>query len=441
MLSRSNSFLMTYLLRRFSLTACLICACAFGYSQDGQQLLNLPGLSASNVYQPAYMTPMGENIWRVGIDFGGNYFSNSIPSAWLNQEDGFIDEAEKTQFLDAFSERSDIWSSVNGQLQIQREWKGNTFSLGYSQGFDLKATIPGGDLPELILNGNAAYQGQTKDGADLVFQNSNTRSLQLGFARAFGPNDQIRWGIMVNPIQGINGTFLDVNQASLYTGPAGDSLFLAADYETFDATSGFGVSLNTGIDWKVNDVLRISAGVNNLGWVNWQGNSRVVNASFGTGGVDAGPLFRDLFPLNDSLFRLDTLNQMFLPDSEAGEFRQNLLPSFFAGLGANLDQIDLFGAVRWQQWLDGRTLPAAFLSGSYSFGRLNDEGPFYKYRIGLNLSSDQWQAFGIGAMGSAAFPVGDTWITVFAVADQLNGYLSPESGTASSVRGGIMIVL
>lgn len=431
---------MTHFFRRFSLTACLILGFVSVYTQDGQQLLNLPGFSASNIFQPAYMTPLGENVWRIGLDFGVSYLSNAIPSTWLNQEDGFIDATEKTQFLDAFSERTDLWSSINGQVQVQREWNGNTFSLGYRQGFDLKATIPGEDLPQLILNGNAGYQGQTKNGSDLIFQNINTRSLQLGYARTFGPDDQIRWGIMVSPLQGINGTFLDINQASLYTGPAGDSVFLAANYDTFDATSGFGISLNTGVDWKLNDVLRISAGVNNLGFLNWQGNSRQVNASFGTAGVDAGPLFRDLFPLNDSLFRLDTLNQMFLPDAEAAEFRQNLLPSFFAGIGANLGQINLFGAVRWQQWLDGRTIPSAFLSGIYRFGA-KEGASSYRYRVGLTFSSDPWQALGIGAMGSAAVPIGESWITVFVVADQLNGYLSPDTGTRSSVRGGVVVML
>lgn len=429
-------------IQRFSPIIFLLVFSIHGFSQGYQQLLNNPGLPAATSIQPAYLAPLMEGALRISIDGGTSYQSTAIPLNWLNQDDQFLDETEKIQLLDAIDGREDLWSNLSGQILIQKNIKGHRLSIGFSQNIDLKATIPNGDLAELALYGNAGFQNQTKSGQDLQLLNSTTRNLQLGYARTFGASGQIRWGVNVNGIQGVNISQFDLQNASLYTGPDGDSVLLQATYGNFNGNSGWGFSAATGLEWKINQVLRVNAAISNLGMINWSGSGRSVNASFGTSGVDAGPLFRDLFPLNDSLFRLDTLNQQFLPDQTEQDYAQSLLPRGHIGIGYSYDQWDLFGAIHWQAWLGNAVIPAASLSAMYSFQKTTPSGISQDaFSLGLNFSTNQWQTLGLGAMAKGVIPVGDDFITIYAMADQLQAYLSPENGTAGSVRGGILYLL
>lgn len=433
---------MNRFIQRFSLIIFLLVFSLTGFAQGYQQLLNNPGLPAATSIQPAYLAPLMEGALRISIDGGTRYQSTAIPLNWLNQEDQFLDETEKSDLLNAIDGREDIWSDFSGQLLIQKNIKGHRLSIGFSQNIDLKAAIPNGDLAELALYGNAGFQNQTKSGQDLQLMNSTMRSLTLGYARTFGSSEQIRWGVNVSGIQGVNISQFDLQNASLYTGADGDSILVQAAYENFNGNSGWGVSVATGVEWKINQSLRVNAAISNVGVVNWNGSGRSVNASFGTSGIDAGPLFRDLFPLNDSLFRLDTLNQQFLPDQTEQSYSQSLLPRGHIGVGYSYEQWDLFGAIHWQAWLGERVIPGASLSAMYSLQKTSTYGsPEDVFSVGLNFSMDQWQRPGLGAMAKGVLSIGDDFITIYAMADQLQAYLSPENGTSGSVRGGILYLL
>lgn len=433
---------MNRFIQRFSLIIFLLVFSLTGFAQGYQQLLNNPGLPAATTIQPAYLAPLMEGALRISIDGGTRYQSTAIPLSWLNQEDQFLDETEKSDLLNAIDGREDIWSDFSGQLLIQKNIKGHRLSIGFSQIIDLKATVPNGELAELALYGNAGFQNQTKSGQDLQLINSTMRNLTLGYARTFGSSEQIRWGVNVSGIQGVNISQFDLQNASLYTGPDGDSILVQAAYENFNGNSGWGVSVATGVEWKINQSLRVNAAISNVGIVNWNGSGRSVNASFGTSGIDAGPLFRDLFPLNDSLFRLDTLNQQFLPDQTEQSYSQSLLPRGHIGVGYSYEQWDLFGAIHWQAWLGERVIPGASLSAMYSFQKTStSSSPQDVFSIGLNFSTNQWQRLGLGAMAKGVISIGDDFITIYAMADQLQAYLSPENGTAGSVRGGILYLL
>lgn len=431
-------------IQRFSLIIFLLVLSINGFSQGYQQLLNNPGLPAATSIQPAYLAPLMEGALRISIDGGTRFQSTAIPLSWINQEDQFLDGTEKAQLLDAIDGREDLWSNVSGQVFVQKNIKGHRLSIGFSQIIDLKATIPDGELAELALYGNAGFQNQTKSGQDLQLLNSTTRNLQLGYARTFGASEQIRWGVTLSGIQGVNISQFDLQNASLFTGPDGDSILLQAEYDNFNGASGWGIAAATGLEWKINHSLRINAAISNIGLVNWNGSGRSVSASFGTSGIDAGPLFQDLFPLNDSLFRLDTLNQQFLPDPTEQTYSQSLLPRGHIGVGYSYGQLDLFGAIHWQAWLGEKAIPGASLSAMYSFQKTST----YTYgssqdvfSVGLNFSTNQWQRLGLGAMAKGVIPLGNDFITIYAMADQLQAYLTPENGTAGSLRGGILYLL
>lgn len=429
-------------IQRFSLIIFLLVFSINGFSQGYQQLLNNPGLPAATTIQPAYLAPLMEGPLRISIDGGTRFHSTAIPLSWVNQEDQFLDGTEKAQLLNAIDGREDLWSDFSGQILVQKNIKGHRLSIGFSQIIDLKATIPDEELAELALYGNAGFQNQTKSGQDLQLLNSTTRTLQLGYARTFGASEQIRWGVTVSGIQGVNISQFDLQNASLFTGPDGDSILLQAEYDNFNGTSGWGVAAATGLEWKINQSLRINAAISNIGLINWNGSGRSVSASFGTSGIDAGPLFQDLFPLNDSLFRLDTLNQQFLPDPTEQTYSQSLLPRGHIGVGYSYEQLDLFGAIHWQAWVGNRVIPGASLSAMYSFQKKSTYGsPQDVLSLGLNFSTNQWQQFGIGAMVKGVVPLGNDFITIYAMADQLQSYLTPDSGTAGSLRGGILYLL
>lgn len=433
---------MNRFIQRFSLTIFLLVFSLHGFSQGYQQLLNNPGLPVATSIQPAYLAPLMEGPLRISIDAGTRYQSTAIPLGWLNQEDQFLDETEKSQLLNAIDGREDLWSNFSGQIFLQKNIKGHRLSIGFSQIIDLKATIPNGELAELALYGNAGFQNQTKTGQDLQLLNSTIRNLQLGYARTFGSSEQIRWGINVTGIQGVNVSQFDLKDASLYTGPNGDSLLLQTSYENFNGNSGLGVAVATGLEWKINTNLRINAAISNTGLINWAGSGRTVNASFGTSGIDAGSLFRDLFPLNDSLFRLDTLNQQFIPDQREQSYTQSLLPRGHVGMGYSYDNWDFFGAIHWQAWLGERVIPGASLSAMYSLQKTSASGsPQDVLSVGLNFSTNQWQSLGLGAMAKGVVQVGDDYLTIYAMADQLQAYFSPDQGTAGSIRGGILYLL
>ncbi len=416
-----------------------------GYGQGDQLMIANSGLSASNPLQPAHLAPLGPGATRVGIDFGTHFFSTDIRYGWLDQPDQFLNEAEKSAIIDALAERSDLWVGAAGQVQVQRNIEGHRLSLGYRQGLDLKASIDGQDLARLVLNGNAPYQGQTLAGEDLRFQRVTTRELQLGYARAHGDREQFRWGIHFSGIQGISGQFFQVNPSSLYTGPDGDSVLLNADYEEFAGQSGWGFSGAAGVEYQINPMLRVQAALGNLGSIRWRGSGRMVDASFGSAGIEGGPLFRHVTSLNDSLFELDTLNQLFLPNRSEGSYVQRLLPRGHVAAAVRMNHWEVMGSVLFQQWLDGRVLPGASLSVMYGFFKeggmadINSQMPFL--RLGANLSMNQWQQFGLGAVARGFLHLADShFLSLYAMADQLQAWVMPQSGTAGSVRVGVMYV-
>lgn len=434
---------MNCFIQRFSLCTLLLAFSTHGFSQGIQQLLNTPGLPASTTIQPAYLAPLMDGPLRISLDAGSQYQSTTIPMGWLNQDDSFLDDTEKNDLIGAIDGSEDLWSDFSGQLLVQKQIKGHNLSIGLRQVVDIKATLTGSNLAELALYGNASFQDQTKSGQEVQLLNSTTRQLQIGYGRSFGQHDQIRWGATLTGIQGASMSRFDLQHASLYTGPDGDSVLLEAAYESFNGTSGLGFSVGTGIEWKINSSLRAQAAISNLGLINWNGTGRSVDASFGTSGIDAGPLFSELFPLNDSLFRLDTLNQQFLPDPSEQSYTQRLLPQGHIGVGYRYQQLSLFGSVHWQAWLYNRIIPSAAISAMYGFGKAGEKesSGYDVFSIGGTLSTSQWQTFGVGAMAKGVLEIGDDFLTIYVMADQLQAYLMPDQGTSGSVRGGILYLL
>ncbi len=425
------------------LTILVVCVILplLGRSQDIQQMIALPGLTAGTTAQPAHLAPLAEGVFRVGIDGGTQYHSTAFPYGFLSQPDGFLDEAEKLNWIAALSDRNDFRSTSGGQIQIQTKFRGHSLSLGYAQNIDLAAVVRGNELAELALMGNVAFQGQTVTGQGVALQLGRSQQLQLGYARSWGKEGQLRTGIHLGLIHGMNFQSFQLEELNLYTALDADSVSLQTAYQLFEGNNGWGAAATLGIDWKITPQWHVEAAAGNVGGIRWNGEGREVDAFLGTAGIDGGPLFRNILPLSDSLFRLDTLNELFLPAMVAASQTQQLLPRGHVGLRYTLPHWNFFGAFHWQYALQSRVIPTGAVSVQYLFTEAAHPD-IELAALGIHLSSSPWQALGLGAMARGRIRLNDQrFLMLYVMADHLQGWVLPEEGRAVSLRGGIQYVI
>lgn len=158
-----------------------------------------------------------------------------------------------------------------------------TFSDVFSNRFDYSK-----DFIDLIWNGNAKFAGSYANLNNVRLNSTYYRSLTFGYTREI--ND--KWTIGVRPkiLFGLLNVTTKTAQASLYTDPNGFELSGNVKYDVY--TSGyiedtsdnsvlingkdilnlknFGLGLDAGVSYKVNDKLTLSANIKDLGYIRWK---------------------------------------------------------------------------------------------------------------------------------------------------------------------------
>ena len=110
-------------------------------------------------------------------------------------------------------------------------------------------------------------------------------------------------------------------------------------------------------------------------------------------------------------------------------------------MGFHQGPVRIFGAFHLQQWMGGEYLPSGSLSAMYGISKSSDSSVDVA-SFGLNVSSSRWQAFGFGAMAKGVISIGENqFVTLYLMADHLQGLVTPDTGRALSVRGGLLYVI
>lgn len=420
---------------------CMACFALTGLAvaQSPRQILLPSAYPAQMTVHPAMLASMAEGVIRVGVDGQFQFANTAVPFSWFDQADGFLDTDDKNTLIDGIQGRERLFSELGGQVQVQYGHStGTAFSVGYAQWQTIAGSLADADLARVALNGNASYQGQTLAGENAYFSQTRHQELQLGMAKALGL--KVHLGAQLALINGQSGRFAELTSFSLYTGPLGDSVRLAANYLDRIGEQAWGGHLALSGTWLISDRLNLEAGVHQLGFLRWQGTERTADASYGTSGLDGGPLFDNLFPFSDSLFRLDSLTQLFLPDPVDASWTRNFLPQAFVGVRWKSDNFKALALLQGQSWPDGQWVPTVSLSALYQVNKPKDS--YYELgSIGLSMSSSPWQPLGLGIMAKGVIPVvANQYVHLFVFADDLQGWVL-SSGRAASVRAGLMYVI
>jgi len=186
-------------------------------------------------------------------------------------------------------------------------WKDFYFTLSVSDYLDLNA-LYSDDLVNLLVHGNASQVGKNVNVAPSFLKMTHYRQYSMGAAWDF--DSQWNFGARINVVMGKSNIYTKTLDASLYTAENtyfltpetnmeintsipegwvnGDGIKLTSDYLFYGG--GFGLSLDLGATYELNDEFSFSASVLDLGYVEFDRNLKnyyTHNESFTFEGIDA----------------------------------------------------------------------------------------------------------------------------------------------------------
>jgi len=387
---------------------------AIGQQELGTHFMNV---WQSNISNPSLMNKnritiglpsVYANLHNTGFSF--NDIFEEIPgtdSLRLNMDDA-ISNLKSDNFLN-FQTQVD-WFSVGfrtSKFQIggSFSWK-SSFYVNYPK-----------EMLDIFWNGNAKYIGETINIAP-DFQAYSYA--ELGINGAFNITDNITVGARLKYLSGIVDISNDLSkqEATIYTDPqyyqvtlGTNYAFNSSSYPIIDSTitnvngntqfdyfklfgNNTGIAGDLGLTMRFADNIQLSAGVADLGFINWSSNLRnyKTEGSFTYNGIEFNPLVD-----NDSLsFDAigDTIVDIF--DVQVNQsnitYKTNLPTKIHISGQYELPMKLTLGLLLYGELYREQFLPAVALSARKEFGDIFSVGGIYAYRnrsplnLGLNAA-------------------------------------------------------
>lgn len=391
-------------------------------------------LAASQRFNPAYLQDGEFSTFRISSSADGWVGNSDTPIKGLFAENGYITEETKLRMLDNMSGRVTLGGGYQFDL-LNFNYKVNNwvFGLNISDRLVAAGQVNNPNTIGLILRGNGPYADTTVSDEQIFARMMHTREIGLAAATSFS-DGKIKVGGRLGLLLGNNMIDARINNYSLYTGPLGSEIDLIANYQLnlpekssnvgFLESQGMGVSLDLGGTYEVNEKLRLSAAILDLGVVSWNAKQYQADVNINFEGVSISSLFADSIP-EEIEAAVDSLQDLLLPDSSLQ--KQTYSTGMSIRLGGrykigNKGQLNLFvaysplkttiyndiprvSAVYTHEVIDGLKL-----SGSLSGGGLQTVGfgAMASYRLGLSgdkmaidfsLGGDDLLGFGVGSVG------------------------------------------
>jgi hypothetical protein len=229
---------------------------------------------------------------------------------------------------------------------------------------------------------------------------TTTRESKLGFT-----TDADDFGLAVDMDYQANMTFPQINYDSLFNGGKvefDNDALLQDGYRYLMNNRGYSIDL--GGSWLLMDRFHFSAAVNDIGYIDWNGNPGNLRAkgSFSFEGFDVTPYFTDeknWDELSEEL--MDSLKGAFTFETTQVAYRQWLNPTVYAGFGIVTFGKDQASVLLRNKFYKGLWYPKLTLSYNLRVGRvLNvaasyglERGSLANIGVGLGVKLGPMQYF------------------------------------------------
>lgn len=424
-------------------------------SVSGQQELGTHFMNVlqSNISNPSIMNKSRitiglpsayANFYNTGFSFNDIFEEIPGDSLRLNMDDA-VENLKDNNLLN-FQTQID-WFSIG--------FRTNKFQIGgsFSWKSSFYANYPK-EMLDVFWNGNAKYIDETINIAP-DFQAYSYA--ELGLNGAFNITDNITIGGRLKYLSGIVdiSNVLSATEATIYTDPqyyqvtlTTDYAFNSSSYPILDSTitnfngstqfdyfqlfgTNTGLAADLGLTMRFADKIQVSAGVADVGYINWASNLRNYNTkgSYTFSGVEFNPLID-----NDSIsFSAigDTLVEVFdvkVSQSNVG-YTTNLPTKIHLSGQYELPTKLTLGVLLYGELYREQFIPAVALSVRKEFGDLFSIGGIYAYR--------QFSPLNLGI--NAAVKLGP--VQVFLASDNVVPLFTPYSSKNFNGRAGINILL
>lgn len=420
----------------------LFASLAFGFStqlahaQFGLQVGQMRESAWSQRFQPANIAEGEFEHFRYSGQATGWFGNTDARIAGVFGENGYITNATKERLLEDIEGEEQITAGYNLNLaNVNVKIKGHPFAFSLDQDLSVSAHMANENTLGILLRGNRPYAGLTVSDDDLWATYTHTRTLGIASAWKF---DKLSFGARLNLIQGLNYTHLEQASYSLYTAPDGAQVTLNADYDLYGSEgrgffkfNGFGAGADLGVAYEVNEKLRLDAAVIGAGFTQWKGIHVADQVSIDWEGISINSLIEDSLPevLEQ---QADSLRGLIFPDTVDGN--KLLLLPFQVRIGGTY-QISDNGTLGLQlvyvPMRTGPITPLPVVNVSYRHNIIQG------LVLGANAYFGGGDAFGVGAVGAYAIPVGSVHINLLAGSDNLLGFVASNFGRGFSAYGGI----
>jgi hypothetical protein len=353
------------------------------FSQESLMLHAMREVPQSGMANPAYVPPYSAHfsflIPNLAAAAGHSGF------AW---NDLFIRQANdslKLDFSNAIAKMKEK-NYLNSSVWVQPF----SFGLRFGQNYinlssrvraDITFQYPR-ELFELLDQGNEAFIGRQVSLDNLKFIGTAWVENSVGYTRQI--NDAFSAGFRFKLINGLANAHLAKNQLSLYTDDDMYDLTVESDFLLYTSypteaefyypkSQGFGIDL--GLTWKLADGLLLSAGVIDLGRINWRENQvnykSKENSAFTFSGLDLNDFFNTDDDIASGFEALsDSLENIFGIEERNESYYTPLPTTFHLGGNYRFTDNDMAGALVQLRYFEKSLIPSLSLMYHRSFGHV-----------------------------------------------------------------------
>jgi outer membrane protein OmpA-like peptidoglycan-associated protein len=432
-----------------------------GYAQTDLTLYNMNRIPQSMYQNPALTPPTKINI---GLPVISSIHAHAFNTGFaykdllvLGPDDSLTMDVDN--MLSKLSSRNIFGSHVNTDL----------VSVGFRSGqgyFSLNATsksymrfVYPEDFFGLVWQGNAAYLGETANFAGLGIDGGLYHEVGLGYTRDIFDDGRLRIGGRVKYLNGVTNVYTDRSDISLHTDA--DFFYLTAnsDFQVngagplgylmggdtfpdgepqpgeFIIGKNHGAGLDLGVAWDIDEKVRVSASLVDLGFIRWSDrptNISTTQATFTFEGIDITD-----FPQNDSINEqyfdslgnaiLDSLQGIFYPDTTHNAYTAPTIPRFYIGANYLINERMNAGILFSGEVYKGTFRPTLTASYNIALGRWLSLSASWSYANRSFLNP------GLG------FSLNGGPVQLYVVTDNILAPFAPQSVRQAHVHAGINI--
>lgn len=348
--------------------------------------------------------------------------------------------------------------NTNNQVDIQGSasllflglnLKNSFMTLSFNSRIDGGFSFPGSAL-ELIITGPNSDQTGSKTIKLNDFDLKASAFNELAFSYNRELNDKLVVGGKVKYLQGLVNLNLDGLNGQITTNI--DSINISSNPWSFqtsgldtigNASSGYflfqnknvGFAFDFGAQYKINDNIKVSASVLDLGSITWKEDVKTYEfdaVDYTFDGFDFLEIVKDDGTVDDSILdqELDSLETALDPtELEGGQYKTPLTGKFYLGGTYSLMEMHTFGAIFYGKVFKSRLVPAMALTYNIALGEILDLGVSASYR------NKTFGNFGVG------LSVKGGPIQLYALGENFESLFYPSRARTVGIRGGLVLSL